>query len=114
MSAIGRYFVNLKEYCTGRGLQIAGIYIAFHAIVALCTCFIGLEYLIGYRWVPVSLYIAVKLVAMLGSVPFVFLAPVAIVAMLRLTHKAREWLYLGLCEFGLALLQICAVVAASV
>jgi hypothetical protein len=90
------------------------VFILLHAIVAACTCFIGLEYLVGWRWVPPPIYIAVKAVAMFGMLPLLVLSPVVSVRMIsRAARHHREWLYLGLCDIALLVLQIISAAMAS-
>lgn len=81
----------------------------------MCTCLLGLEYLIGCRWIPAAIYVPVKLVAMLGFIPFLLSSPiVSSVMVFVLSSRDREWLYLGLCDMALLVLLGVSMVAACV
>ena len=90
------------------------LYVLLHAVVCICVCFLGLEYLIGWRWIPVPIYVTVKLVAMVGFIPFVLSSPIISFYMaFVLSRRHREWLYLGICDAALFVLLIIGVVVAS-
>lgn len=89
-------------------------FVFLHAVVAVCTCFIGLEYLVGWRCVPPLAYVAIKAVAMFGMLPFAVSSP--IVSLRMILHGSRhhqEWLYLGLCDIAIFALQMVSAVVAS-
>lgn len=95
-------------------LRAGKAFVFLHGVVAICTFFLGLEYLIGWRWVPAPAYVAVRVVAMFGMLPFGVTAP--IVALRMIFHglrRHREWLYLGLCDVAIFALQIVSAVVAS-
>jgi len=110
--------MHVTSPVTGKDLarrRVGKAYVLLHAAVSICTCLIGLEYLIGSRWIPAAAYIAVKLVAMVGSIPFVLSSPVVFSMMIFvLSRRDREWLYLGICDASLLALQIIGTLAAIV
>ncbi len=96
-------------------LRMGKAYVALHVLVAICTCAIGLEHYVNWRNIPVAIYVPVKLVAMLGFMPFLFSAPIASFVMLVvMTPRHRKWLYFGLLEVAVIILHVVGVIAASV
>jgi len=93
--------------------RAAKAYVLLHAIVCICTWFLGLEHLIALGWVPVPVYIVVKAVAMFGCLPFLLSSPIVSLVMASSWRYHREWLYLGICDVALLVLQIVSVRIAS-
>jgi hypothetical protein len=88
-------------------------YVLFHALVSLCTCIFGLEYLIAH-WIPTPLGTVAHVIAMVGFLPFVLLSPVVCFAMIFiLSRQHREWLYLGVCDIAVLILQVISFTVAS-
>lgn len=85
-------------------------YVAAHAfgagsmtVLSLCDC------RIGYDWLPRGVYCVIHWVAAISFLPFLMSAPIAAVVMtFALSHRDREWLYLGVCDWSLLLLHLVA------
>jgi hypothetical protein len=84
--------------------RAAKAYTLLHALTALCM-FMAATGAAGY---PVGL------VAMVGLVPFVVSSPILSILMIcGLSHRHREWLYLGLCNAAILSLLLFATLVGS-
>jgi hypothetical protein len=91
-------------------------YVFIHAVVSICASFYGLEYLIGdwYNWIP-SVFVIVGALVEFGLTAFVLTSPIVCIVMIFfLSGRSREWLYLGLCDAALFILNMVSVVVACV
>lgn len=94
--------------------RAARVYIFLLAVVTLCVWSIGMEHLVGSRWVSRTIYNVVDLVATFGFLPFILSSPILFFVMvLDLSRRHREWLYLGLCDLALFVLLFCSAIVAS-
>jgi hypothetical protein len=91
-------------------LCAAKAYVGAHAIAAGSMTVLALcDYRVGYDWLPEWIGVVIRWVAMLSFVPFVISSPIAALIMtFALWDRDREWLYLGICDWSLLLLQVVA------
>ena len=87
-------------------LRAAKAYVLLHAVVSICLCILGAEHLVEWRWIPAAVYVFIKVVGNLGFLPFILSSPIVSVVMVSMRQRDREWLYLGICDAALLVLQI--------